>query len=140
MKELLQSLVRHLLTFLVGLGTTLHNSGLLAAEDVTAVNEAGVTLQAVVAGIVVAVLMRLGMRYGGKILGDNGVQGSGSLLFLLGLMVTGLAGTLGLSSCTPDQREAARSVPIRACYLDKDGNRVCYSSKSGLEVEVISAK
>ena len=140
MKELLQSLVRHLLTFLVGLGTTLHNSGLLAAEDVTAVNEAGVTLQAVLAGIVVAVLMRLGMRYGGKIFEGNGVQGSGSLLFLLGLLVTGLVGTLGLSSCTPDQREAVKAVPIKACYLDKDGNRACYSSKSGIEVEVISAK
>jgi hypothetical protein len=140
MKELLQSLVRHLLTFLVGLGTTLHHSGLLAAEDVTAVNEAGVTLQAVLAGIVVAVLMRLGMRYGGKIFWGNGVQGSGSLLLLLGLMVAGLAGTLGLSSCTPEQREAAQAVPIKACYVDERGNRVCYSSTSGVEVEVRSAK
>jgi hypothetical protein len=140
MKEMLLSLVRHLLTFLVGLGTTLHKAGLLAPEDVVPVNDAGVTLQAVLAGILVMVLMRLGMRYGGKIFEGNGVQGSGSLLLLLGLLVTGLAGTLGLSSCTPEQMQAVRSVPIKGCYQDKDGNRVCYSSKSGLEVEVISAK
>lgn len=140
MKELLQSLVRHLLTFLVGLGTTLHSCGLLAPEDVTAVNDAGVTLQSVVAGVVVAVLMRLTMRYGGKFFGNQGVQGSGSLLLLLGLMVAGLATMLGLSSCTPEQMQAVRSVPIKGCYQDKDGNRACYSSKSGIEVEVISAK
>ena len=139
MKELLLSLVRHLLTFLVGLGTTLHEAGLLAPEDVTAANDAGVTLQAVLAGIVVMVLMRLGMRYGGKFFVGNGVNGSGSLLLLLGVM-TGLVGTLGLSSCTPPQVEAMKSFPLRFTYKHKDGARVEYSSKGGIEVEVISAK
>jgi hypothetical protein len=140
MKELLQSLVRHLLTFLVGLGTTLHSCGLLAPEDVTAVNDAGVTLQSVVAGVVVAVLMRLTMRYGGKFFGNQGVQGSGSLLLLLGLMVAGLVGTLGLSSCTVAQRDALRGVPVKACVRDEDGRGVCYSTTDGIVVDYHSTK
>ncbi len=139
MKELLQSLVRHLLTFLAGLGTTLHAAGLLGAEDVAQVNAQGLTLMTVLTGVIMAVLMRLIMKFGGKVISAHKEDGSspGSLLLLLG--VAGLA-LLGLPSCTPEQREVARSVPIKACYTDKDGNRACYSSKGGIEVEVRSGK
>lgn len=140
MKETLQSLVRHLLTFLAGLGTTLNAAGLLGAEDVAQVNEQGLTLQAVIAGVIVTVLMRLIMTFSGKLVSahvNDGKNDGSSLLLLLG--VAGLLG-LGLPSCFPRQWEAVRSVPIKACYTDENGNRACYSSKGGLEVEVIGDK
>lgn len=90
----------------------------------------------VVTGI--GVLMRLITRDGVVLFSDDDEQKFP--LLLLGLLCMGsLLGGL-MTSCTPQQREAVRSIPIKACYLDKDGNKACYSSKGGLEVEVISAK
>jgi hypothetical protein len=43
---------------------------------------------------------------------------------------------LGLPSCSADSMAAIRAVPIKACYIDKAGNSVCYSSKSGIEATV----
>jgi hypothetical protein len=140
MKETLQSLVRHLLTFLAGLGTTLHAAGLLGAEDVAQVNEQGLTLQAVIAGVIVAILMRLVMTFSGKLVSahvNDGRNDGGSLLLLLGM--AGLLG-LGLPSCSREQMQAVKAVPIKACYTDKNGNKACYSSKGGIEVDLNSPK
>ena len=43
---------------------------------------------------------------------------------------------LALPSCSPDASAAFKSIPIKACYLDKNGNSVCYSTKSGIEATV----
>ena len=141
MKETLKSLVRHLLTFLVGLGATLESTGLIGADDVTAANAAGVQLQDVLAGLVAMICARLFLHFGGKLFSGNSVSDSkdkglnGLLLFL------GMAGLfMGLPSCTPAQLEAAKAMPVKACYTDDAGNRACYSSKGGIELEVIGAK
>ena len=114
--------------------------GLIAPEDAAAVNASGATIQDALVVVIMAVLMRLILKYGGKLFSadkDGTQNGGGTLLLLLGM--AGLMG-MGLPSCSPGQMEAVRAVPIKACYLDKDGNRVCYSSKGGLEVEVSRAK
>ena len=83
--------------------------------------------------------MRLVLKFGGKIFSadSEGQNGGSSFLLLLGM--AGLIG-LGLPSCSREQLEAARQVPVKACYTDKNGNKACYSSKGGIEVEVTSSK
>lgn len=114
--------------------------GLIAPEDASAVNASGVTIQEALVVVVMAIIARLIMTFGGKIFSahvEERKNGSGAMLLLLG--VAGLLG-LGLSSCSPEALQAARQVPVKACYIDKNGNKACYSSKGGIEVEVISAK
>lgn len=41
-----------------------------------------------------------------------------------------------LPSCSASQVEAARGVPVKACYVDPGGATVCYSSTGGLEIRV----
>jgi hypothetical protein len=141
MKDTLASLLRHALTALAGAGTFMAGRGLIAPEDAEAVNASGATIQDALVVVVVAVLMRLALKFGGKFFSADTVgksDGGGVLLLLLG--VAGLLGMMGLPSCTPRQWEAVKAFPLKACYIDKDGNSACYSSKGGLEVEVISAK
>ncbi len=100
----------------------------------------------VVTGI--GVLMRLITRDGVVLFSEDDDEDKGSKSdkgstfpgLLLGILCMGsLLGGL-MTSCTPQQMEAVRAVPIKGCYLDKNGNRVCYSSKGGLEVDYQSAK
>ena len=44
------------------------------------------------------------------------------------------AGVLWVSppSCTPGQIETAKAIPLKACYIDQNGNSVCYSTKDGI--------
>lgn len=139
MKETLLSLVRHALIALLSLGTFLSSRGMIAPEDVEAVNASGATIREALAVAITAMLARLILKFGGKIYSAHKGDGNppGSLLLLLGL--AGLA-TLGLPSCTPAQREAAAAVPVKACYTDAHGNTACYSSKGGIEVDVRSGK
>ena len=114
--------------------------GLIEPEDADAVNASGVTLREALVVVVMALIARLIMKFGGKIFSahvEERKNGSSSMLLLLGM--AGLVG-LGLPSCSPEALQAARKIPVRACYQDKDGNKACYSSKGGIEVEVISAK
>jgi hypothetical protein len=134
MKELLQSLVRHMLTFLAGLGTTLHAAGLIGVEDVSQVNQEGITLQTVLAGLLVMVLMRLAVRFGGKLFAahkEDGQNGSGALLLLLG--VAGLSG-MGLPSCS-----STGEVMVRGSYQDAQGNVYAYDPETGLAVKLSDA-
>lgn len=50
------------------------------------------------------------------------------------LLAGGLAGILGLSlpACSSGAMETIRKVPITACYIDEDGNKICYSTQDGL--------
>lgn len=70
---------------------------------------------------------------------DKHVSGIDGPPAVLGLLAAGsLAGVFGfpLSGCTPAQLEAARAVPVRACYIDRDGNSVCYSPTDGVTATV----
>jgi hypothetical protein len=42
-------------------------------------------------------------------------------------------------SCSAGQREAVMGIPIKACVFTPEG-RVCYSSKGGLALEILSEK
>jgi hypothetical protein len=139
MKNIILSLVRHALTALAGVGTFLAGRGLIAPEDAAAVNASGATIQDALAVVAVAVIARLMIHFGVKIFSMENEDGNGGSALLLLLGVAGLMG-LGLPSCSPQQIEAAKNVPVKACYEGKNGNKVCYGSKSGIEVEVISAK
>lgn len=140
MKETFLSLIRHALIALLSLGAFLSSRGMIAPEDAAAVNASGATILEAISVVVLAVVMRLMMKFSGKVISahvNDGKNDGGNLLLLLG--VAGLLG-LGLPSCSQAQMDAARSVPIKACYIDKNGNRACYSSKGGIEVEVIGDK
>lgn len=140
--QTLRSILRHLLTFLAGLGTLLAARAVIAPEDAAAVNEAGAQLIEPVALILGAagaalarLLLALFQRGGGKTgpLVGTGLPAAGGLL-----LAGSLAGFVGFSlpSCSPAQLETARNIPIKACYIDEAGNSVCYGSKSGLELSV----
>lgn len=129
MKDTITSLVRHLFTFLAGLGMLLHSAGLIGADDVQKVNADGVTIQGVLSSILVVILSRLMLKYGGKFLGKGDTGSVG--LFLCMAAVFGL-----LPSCTPAERE---SIPVRASYVDKRGNVYAYDPRTGVSVQIIDA-
>lgn len=140
MKDTLLSLVRHALTALLSLGAFLSARGMIAPEDADAVNASGATIREALSVVVLAMVMRLIIKFSGKLVSahvNDAKNDGGTLLLLLGM--AGLLG-LGLPSCSQDQIETARSVPIKACYTDEHGNRACYSSKGGIEVDVRSGK
>lgn len=90
----------------------------------------------------IGVVLRLITRDGVVLFSDDDDEGKSSKfpgLLLVLLCMGSLLGGL-MTSCTPQQMEVARSIPLKACYLDKDGNKACYSSKGGIEVEVIEPK
>lgn len=135
------SILRHLLTFLAGLGTLLAARSIISPEDAAAVNEAGaklidpLTLIAGAAGAALARwLMTLSQREGGTPSQEvgTGLQAAGGLLLAGSLAGLGLT----LPGCSPQQIETARNIPIKACYIDKAGNQVCYSTQEGLSATI----
>ncbi len=141
MKDTIISLVRHALTALVSVGALLSSRGMIAAEDVEAVNASGVTIRDAALVIIMAVITRLLMKFGGKLFSGDSVSDSKDKGLNTLLLFLGMAGLfMGLPSCTPQQMEAVKAVPIKACYADPKGNKVCYSSQDGIEVEVTGAK
>lgn len=140
MKDYILSQLRHCLTGLGGLGGLLAYKHVIDPSDVTAVNGAGASMGAALAVILGAILSRLLITFFGRILpAGAGESGSGSGLVPLLILTAGLVGTLALSSCSPEQLAAARAVPIKACGSWKNGT-ACYSSKSGIEVDVRADK
>jgi hypothetical protein len=131
MKDTLQSLVRHALTFLAGMGVTLQSVGLIGTEDVAAVNAAGLRLQDVLAGLVAMIVTRLLLRYGGKFFGFGQSAGMTLLTLCMGLGFS----CFPLVSCTPS---GAPAVPLRACY-ETNGIRACYGT-DGVTVDFGSGK
>jgi hypothetical protein len=54
------------------------------------------------------------------------------------LLPAGLAGVMGfpLPGCIPFTPAAAQNMPVKACYIDRSGNQVCYSTAEGLTATV----
>jgi hypothetical protein len=132
MKESLHTAIRHALTALAGLGAFLASKGLLDSADAPAVDAAGLQVSDALTVILGAMIMRLLIFLMGKIKGLSGDKAGMALFWFAGTAV----GCMTLPSCSPANMEAMRSVPIKACYIDKAGNSVCYSSKGGISVEV----
>lgn len=62
--------------------------------------------------------------------GDDSTPSGGAVLIALGFLAF-----LALPACTPEQLQAARNVPIRACVITDHGT-ACYSAKEGFSAEV----
>jgi hypothetical protein len=134
------SILRHLLTFLAGLGALLAARGLIAPQDAPAVDAAGSSLIEPLALILAAVavaVVRLLMAWCGHTFSVRG-DGSAKSLAALALPWAGMAGVMGFNppSCTPSQIDAAKQVPVKACYIDRAGNSVCYSTAEGVTATV----
>lgn len=131
------SLARHFLTTLAGLGGFLFAHGLIPADAVGRANAAGSALVdplAVLAGLLAAAVLRLGIFFLGKIFPASaaklGAQSGMAGLWLMGLTTAAVMGLL--PSCSEPQLAA---VPLRSC-LETDYGTVCYSSQSGIAVTV----
>lgn len=139
----LQSQLRHLLTFLAGLGTLLLAHNLLAPDQAEALNQAGAALiepLSVICGAVGAAAARLVLTWLGRMVASgagetSSTAGSGMFpLWLIGATAAGLM-VFSLPSCSSAQLGALRGVPIRGCVITDRGS-VCYSSKTGVTLEV----
>jgi hypothetical protein len=146
MKSQFASLIRHLLTCLAGIGGFLLEAGLIDSTQVAQANEAGAALvdpMAILCGLAAAGLARVAIGCLGKIFPALAAKisgASGGALPLWLLVMTAGALVMGcLPSCTPNGTgldwTALKSIPIKSCIVTEQG-KICYSSKSGLEVEV----
>ena len=129
------SLARHFLTTLAGLGGFLFANGLIPAEAVAQADAAGAALVdplTVIAGLMAAAAARFGIFCLGKIF-PVVAEKLGSQSGMTGLLLMGIATVAVLGSLPSCQ--ALEGVPIRACVITPNGP-VCYSSKSGLSVEI----
>lgn len=135
------SQIRHLLTFLAGLGTIFLSWDIIAPEHVAAVNKAGGELiepLIVIIGAVGVCISRLAISWLGSVFrrgsGETSDSASGGNVLLV--MIAGaMAALCGLPSCSADQLAAARAIPIKGCIVTDKGT-ACYSSKGGLELSV----
>lgn len=111
--------IRHLLTFLAGLGAILAAKGLIPAEQTEAVNEAGGKLVeplTVVIGAVAAVLMRWVIAAVQKLFGKAGkADGPGLFLHPVTMILAGLMVLAGvtLAGCTSVETDAKGGVVKR---------------------------
>lgn len=138
MKTTIASLLRHAFTGLAGVGALLATKGWIDPEDATAVNAAGVSLGEAVVVILAAVCGRMLISVMGKVLRQGAGEGTppgGVGIPIIMCMGLGLLG-LSLASCTPADQAALRAVPLQACYIGEHGERICYSTKDGVLVEV----
>lgn len=140
MKDNILSIVRHLFTGLAGLGGFLVSKGLAEPGDGAALDAAGASAADALAVIVAIVAARLALKALGR------WSGGGTTLSGAFLAVGTGAGALAICppSCSPEAvarfQETAKAVPVQACYYDKDGNRICYSTKDGILVDLKSGK
>jgi hypothetical protein len=144
MKETIISLFRHALTAMACLGTFMYSQGYMGsgrsfAPSVAAVNASGAAMSNALSAVLVAVLTRLFLKFSGKVIDahvNEGKNNNGFLGLLLGMVV--LIG-MALPSCSPAQLEAARSIPIRATYVDAQGRVFAYDPQTGVSVMVVEA-
>lgn len=137
MKDSILSLVRHLFTGLAGLGGFLVSKGMAAPDDAAQLDTAGATLADALAVILAIVLAKLVVMLLGRL-------GGGGAMTLTGASLAVGTGAGALAICPPScsqagwerYRAAAEAVPVQACYYDKQGNRICYSTKDGVTLEV----
>ena len=143
--KIIQSLLRHLVTGLAGLGTYLGTLGLVDAGSVDAANSLASQIAEPLAGLlglVVIVIFRLAMTWLGKRFPSlaglgNGVSGMSPLL-AIACMTAGLTGFC-LPSCSPAQVATFRAFPVRLGITGPNGD-VGYSSKAGLSVDLHATK
>ncbi len=133
MKDMLLSILRHSMTGLAGLGGFLVSKNLADAGDAPALDAAGATLADTLAVVLAVVLARLVIFLVGKLGGSSSSAGAAGTV-----LVIGLAGVLGflLPACSPAQLDAVKQTPVKVCYVDEDGNQVCYSTKDGVSATV----
>lgn len=140
----IKSLIRHLLTFLAGMGTYFAAKGLIPADNAAAVDSAGAALVEPLTYLLVILAIAFARTLMAKMpwLGTGAFTGSAGTQ---GLAVSGgtlaacaLAGGVGtaLPACSPQAQEALKNTPVKACYIDENGNRICYSTQDGVSVEV----
>ena len=140
------SQLRHLLTFLAGLGTSFAAWHIISPDSAAAVDAAAqglaVPLTALAGAIAVGVSRAAMGWLNGLISTGAGVTGTDdhsggvpawALAILTGVTAAGLG--LSLPSCSSAQWAAFKSIPIKSCIVTDYGT-ACYSSKSGLSVEV----
>jgi len=137
MKDYLASLLRHALTALAGLGGLMLSHNLITDSDVSQVDAAGSSLACAITVIGTAVIGRVLLTLGGKIFtggaGETSGTSGGALLFALMGTAAGVMGCL--PSCSPVTWAALKTIPLKSCVVTDYGS-ACYSSKSGLSVEV----
>lgn len=137
----IQTLIRHAVTSLAGIGTYLAALGAIEPGSAEAANALGAELAEPLAGLlslVAVVAVRLAMAWLSKFIPNlaekaNGGMSGGAWLLVMGV-TAGLVGAL--PSCSPAQVTAFRGVPIRIGIEGRDA-AASYSSKGGL---VISAR
>jgi hypothetical protein len=136
----LQSLIRHWLTALAGIGTLLSVHAIIPSEATEQANAAGTLLVeplAVLAGLVAASVVRILISAAGRVFPRAAgwlERLSGELfrlpLWILGIAMAGLIGGLALPSCA----SIPRGVPVEVFYHGKFGE-ARYSAK-GAEVRI----
>ena len=131
------SLARHFLTTLAGLGGFLFAHGLIPAEAVGQANAAGSALVeplAVIAGLMAAAAVRLGIFFLGKIFPASAAK-LGAQVGMPGLLLWWMTAAAVMGSLPSCSSARLAAVPIRSC-VETDYGTVCYSSKSGIAVTV----
>jgi hypothetical protein len=136
------TLIRHAVTYLVGLLVAWFAIHLTAPDDLKAATDAANALVeplCVVAGFVAVILTRLAMPFFSRLfrLGSGETEDKGSagglspcVLLWIGMTVAFMG---SLPSCSPAELDAARAVPITFHLVGPDGS-VGYSSKGGLVI------
>lgn len=136
MQDSIKSVIRHFLTALAALGTYLASASLIPAEQAADVNAAGAALADPLTLILTALAVPLA-RWAVSWFPWLGKGGGGSAAVLMAAAGT-LAGSL--PSCGPqaaaDFETVKKAVPFKGCYIDKNGNRICYSTTDGVSLEV----
>lgn len=136
------SFIRHIITGLAGIGGALFLKGLITADQVDQVNQAGANLidpLSIIFGTLLAGASRWVITIFSNLFGVGSGERQGNVtgpLMTVLVWVGTAAGLMGLPSCSPATTAALKSVPIQACYTDAHGNRVCYSTATGVSAEV----
>ena len=136
----IQSLARHAVTYLAGIGGLLLSWHLIAPDQVDAVNKAGAELIApltIILGAVAACVARMALTWIFKLFGSGAGERSSNGIGL-GLVWVGAAAGLictALPSCSAEDRQVWRMIPIRSVFHTDYGS-LGYSSKSGISIEV----
>lgn len=144
MNETLQTLARHIATWVVGLIVAFFTIHLTAPGELTAAKDAAnaiveplVILLSTAAVIVTRLAMPMLQKLFRRGAGENDSSGTGGLPLLVGWITVSTLAVGTLPACSPAMADAARALPIRLTLLMPDGS-LSYSSKRGIEAEYFS--
>lgn len=90
-----------------------------------------------IANLLVRLMTDKGIRIwesGGAL--EDGSDGGARLPLWAMIATAGSFALVSLPSCSPTTREALKAVPLKACYIGEHGERICYSTRDGVMVEV----